>query len=426
MKKFRIYDELYGFVELGFDEKEVVDTPVFQRLRRIRQLGLASLVYPGAEHTRFSHSIGVAYISSLLGEKLVRAGFISKDELPLLRIAALLHDIGHLPFGHALEWFYHGVEGYPVGKTKAHEAVSLAVIQRNPILTETLWRIGYDPREIAGILEGTHRRIAYTTILSSEVDADRIDYLLRDSLHTGVAYGRIDWTRIVDAITVVDDQVAVQLKGLQAIEAFYVARLQMYRTVYHHKTVTAFTLQLSRIYGLLAHEDPEVERIASIKGLLELAESEEYWLLDDHWIYERIRHAAKNRNDILGKLSAKFLQRRGPKLVYEKIAYTDNLVQAETSLDDIVEKLEACGVPADDTYKTHEVIKLLDKTNPLNVLVDNDLVPITEMPIPTIISSLRSYLVINRVYVEPEYAAKARQCIQKPKTQKPANKHLHQ
>ncbi len=407
-KTFRIYDELYGYIRLSHAERTLIDTAVFQRLRRIKQLSLASLVYPGAEHTRFSHSVGVAYNVQIIGDKLKRLGLISDDELVVVRAAALLHDIGHLPFSHALEYAYH--VRYGVQELKLHEEVTLEAVKGNPEVREALWYSGIDPQEIASVLEGKHRNPLLSSMLSGELDADRLDYLPRDALHTGVAYGLIDRDRLIDTITVDSDgKIAIHVKGVQALENFYIARLHMYRAVYYHKTVTAYTLLLSRLFEHLAEEDPDVASIFTREGILKAARTDDFAFLDDSWLLTKISQAAKRGGKYVSKLARDFLFRRGPKLIYERLTVDNNDSKA---VKHIVEKLEKC-VPSEAIYVYLDKVKVKDKTKPLTVITEHGEYPVTDSSISPLISSLPAEIHFMRIYVDRMYAKRARECLAK-------------
>ncbi len=232
-----VFDELHGFIELGPGIVDIVDSPAFQRLRRIKQLAQAWLVYPGAVHTRFSHSLGVMRVMDILATRLVREGHLSRDDALVLRLAALLHDIGHTPYSHALEMYFHN------RFRLRHEELGRYVIENDPTISEKIKGLGADPREVAAVVGGVHSNVTLNMLMSSDLDADRLDYLMRDALHTGVVYGRIDVDRIVNTLTVTaDGRLAVPMKAIHAVESFYIARLHMYRAVYYHKTITGYQL----------------------------------------------------------------------------------------------------------------------------------------------------------------------------------------
>lgn len=216
IKKKFIRDSVYGDIKLNEIEVEVMDNPQFQRLRRIKQLGLISLIYPGANHTRFEHSIGTMHIASKLADKLD----LNQEDKELVRISALLHDIGHGPFSHVSE----GVLSFP------HEELTKYVIKNTAI--RDIVEKKFDINKIIEIINGEGK---FGPIVSGELDADRMDYLLRDSHYTGVAYGIIDYERIISNINL-NKHLSLDIKGVQAAEGALVSRYFMYPSVYQHHT----------------------------------------------------------------------------------------------------------------------------------------------------------------------------------------------
>ncbi|MBQ2652350.1 MAG: HD domain-containing protein [Methanobrevibacter sp.] len=214
-KKF-IRDSVYGDISLNKFEERIMDMPQFQRLRRIKQLGLISLIYPGATHTRFEHSVGTMN----LGYKLSTELGLSDDDIELIRASALLHDIGHGPFSHVSE----GVLSVP------HEELTKYVVTKTSM--RDLLEEKFDVNEIVDIVTG---KGYLGPIVSGELDVDRMDYLLRDSHNTGVAYGIIDYERIISNLKL-EDGLILDIKGVQAAEGALVSRYFMYPSVYQHHT----------------------------------------------------------------------------------------------------------------------------------------------------------------------------------------------
>ena len=211
-----IRDSVYGDINLSKFEVKVMDMPPFQRIRRIKQLGLINLIYPGANHTRFEHCIGTMYLASKLATKLN----LTKEEIELVRISGLLHDIGHGPFSHVSE----GVLSFP------HEELTKHVIEKTSMYDLLSER--FNTKEIVDIINGEGK---LGPIISGELDVDRMDYLQRDSHNTGVAYGVIDYERIISNLKL-DDGLILDIKGVQAAEVALVSRYFMYPSVYQHHT----------------------------------------------------------------------------------------------------------------------------------------------------------------------------------------------
>jgi HD superfamily phosphohydrolase len=235
MKKRLIKDNVHGNVALNEFEVEVMDSPQVQRLRRIKQLGFISLIYPGANHSRFEHSIGTMYLGSRLADHLN----LDEHEKELIRIASMLHDVGHGPFSHASE---------PVLDVK-HEELSGKVISKSSL--KDILEKKFDTKEIIDIING---KGPLGQIVSGDLDVDRMDYLLRDSYYTGVAYGIIDVERIITNLKL-DQRLVLEMKGVQAAERALVARYQMYPSVYQHHTTRIVNAMFRRCLKRLIQED---------------------------------------------------------------------------------------------------------------------------------------------------------------------------
>ena len=223
--KLKIFnDPIYGFItipnSLVFD---LIEHKIFQRLRRISQMGMSYLVYPGAHHTRFHHALGCMHLMQKAINVLRFKGvMISKEEETALYIAILLHDIGHGPFSHAME--------HSIVNGISHEEISLAFMEKlntefNGSLTLAIT-----------IFKGDYDRKFMCQLISSQLDMDRADYLKRDSFYTGVAEGNINSERLITMLNVVNDELVIEEKGVYSIEKFLIARRFMYWQVYLHKT----------------------------------------------------------------------------------------------------------------------------------------------------------------------------------------------
>lgn len=240
-----VRDPVHGMVTLSAAEWAAVDTPVFQRLRRVRQLAMTYLVYPGALHTRFEHSIGVRHIAGRLSASID----LAEDEREVVEIAALLHDVGHGVFSHVSEQVIDELSG----AEDVHEAVSVAIMRTDDDLHRALGRERCErAAEIVG-LEGP--RTAMRDIVSGPTDADKLDYLLRDSYYAGVNYGRYDLDRIIDTARVIaprsaQTQLGFDADGLWAVEEMRMARHHMHRQVYGHKTRLATDIMTTRALRL--------------------------------------------------------------------------------------------------------------------------------------------------------------------------------
>jgi uncharacterized protein len=345
-----INDPLYGFItiadKLVFD---VIEHPFFQRLRRIEQLGLASMVYPGALHTRFHHALGAMHLMGQAIETLRSKGFdISQQEAQGATLAILLHDIGHGPFSHALE--NHIVQGI------SHEEITLMFM--NQLNSEFENKL----ETAIAIFSNTYHRKFLHQLVSGQLDMDRLDYLMRDSFYTGVSEGVISTDRILKMLTVVDDELAVELKGIYSIEKFIVARRLMYWQVYYHKTVLSVEyMQISILNRARALAAKEVELPASLalKFFLENQIDKEQFLsspdilatfatLDDYDIYSAIKEWSSHSDPILSSLCYSLLNRELCRAVITTIPFTEEKINGIRNR--ITEKLNLSG--DDNSYFT--------------------------------------------------------------------------
>lgn len=226
-KKKIVNDPVHGFISIPSElQYDIMQHPYFQRLGRIRQLGLSYLVYPGAQHTRFQHSLGAMH---LMGEAIAqlrsKGNEITEEEADAVLSAILLHDVGHAPFSHVLEnTVVNGV---------SHEEISLMMMRR--INEEFSGRLDM----ALDIFQNKYHKHFLHQLVSSQLDMDRLDYLIRDSFFTGVVEGAVGAARIIKMLNVHDDHLVVESKGVYSIEKFLIARRMMYWQVYYHKTSVA-------------------------------------------------------------------------------------------------------------------------------------------------------------------------------------------
>ena len=329
----RIRDPIHGFIIVHDDELEVLQDPLVQRLRRIKQLGFDHYVYPGAVHDRFSHSLGVLSVASRMVESLESKGIKGLPKKHI-RLAALTHDVGHTPMSHTLEMFL--IRAYNV----RHEAYTEAVLEGRG-------------REFIDILreEGLSHNI-----ISSELDADRMDYLLRDSYYCGVKYGQFDIERVIQGLVAIGEDLGVLNKARYALQSFVLARFQMYLQVYMHKTSAAFSVAAARLMYEVNEEYPypTVEEVRD--------DPDKLVNYDDVRFLSLIKEISK-RDDMLGMISKQLLHRIRFKRLYEKEAtlthkYTDKPRRYHEIIKNL-EEIEAAGglvhapefVPLEPPYK---------------------------------------------------------------------------
>ena len=345
-KKKIINDPVFGFIniqsELVFD---LIEHPIFQRLRRIKQLGLSFLVFPGANHTRFEHALGTVYLMRQAITALkIKGHEVTDEEAEAVTVAILLHDIGHAPFSHVLENTLVEI---------SHEEISL-------LLMEEL------NREFSGKLDLTikifknqYKKRFLHELVASQLDMDRLDYLSRDSFFTGVTEGQVGIERIIKMLNIVDDQLVVDVKAIYSIEKFLIARRLMYWQVYLHKTVVSaeFLLinVLKRAKGLVASgksifatptldiflknkfSENDFKNNVSVSGKKILSW---YTLLDDNDILTSVKEWQNHSDPVLSLLSKSITNRKLFRTKLKMKPVSD--VWKEKMLINISEKITGC------------------------------------------------------------------------------------
>lgn len=248
-------DPIYGFITIPNERIfDIIEHPYFQRLRRISQMGMSYLVYPGAHHTRFHHALGCMHLMRKSLDVLRFKGVeVSVKEEEALLIAILLHDIGHGPFSHAME--------HSIVNGVSHEWISLQFMEKmntdfNQSLTLAIQ-----------IFKGEYHRKFFKQLIASQLDVDRLDYLKRDSFYTGVAEGNINSERLITMLNVVNDELVVEQKGIYSVEKFLVARRLMYWQVYLHKTSLGAEQLLIRVLKRAKYLSSKGEKLHASRSL---------------------------------------------------------------------------------------------------------------------------------------------------------------
>ncbi|MFH1195347.1 MAG: HD domain-containing protein [bacterium] len=296
-----IRDPIHGFIKRTSVEEKLIDTKAFQRLRGIKQLAMANLVYPGALHTRFDHSIGVMHIASKILEHLKLE---DADKISIVRYAALLHDIGHGPFSHVSEEVlkHYSKEKLSDDKLeKTHETITCKIIEKDPEISRL---ISDDQREkIINLLKGEKYDHVCKSIISGPLDADKQDYLLRDSYYCGVKYGVYDVERLISMLKKIEDiyspTIGILYEGIYVLEQFVMAKYHMTTQVYKHKTrlLTDAMIQRALKLGI------DVDNLEFLRKLYTFEDSEDYiknyleW--DDNRLVNKIIHDTDG--DLLSK-----------------------------------------------------------------------------------------------------------------------------
>ena len=378
--KLKIFnDPIYGFITIPspliFD---LIAHSFFQRLRRITQMGLSYLVYPGAHHTRFHHALGCLHLMQKAVQILSFKGVsISKEEENALYIAILLHDIGHGPFSHAMEHsIVHNID---------HETISL-------LFMEQLNREFKGQLSLAiTMFKGDYSRKFFGQLISSQLDMDRSDYLKRDSFYTGVSEGNINSERLISMMNVIDDQLVIEKKGIFSIEKFLTARRLMYWQVYLHKTslvAEQMIINVLKRAKILAQQSVELNITSSfeffLKENIDITNFDSHVLtqfskLDDYDIVSALKSWQNHSDPVLNNLSVRLLERKLFKIkFFKKSQISKALEQLKTNFlertnwtKDNVSYFVFSGTIKNTGYKPYEDgISILHKDGTISDVVD--------------------------------------------------------
>ena len=351
-----INDPVHGFIKIPYEIIfDIMEHRCFQRLRRISQTGLLSLIFPGATHTRFHHAIGAMHLMFNALEILKQKGVkISTEEEKGAMLAVLLHDVGHGPFSHALENI--------LMDNWHHEKLSLLLMEQ---LNE---EFSGELTIAIQMFQGKYHRKFFNQLISSQLDVDRLDYLKRDSFYTGVSEGNINTQRILSTLNVLDDELVLDEKGIYSIEHYLVARMFMYWQVYYHKAAVLAENLLIKIMNrakTLVSQNVKVEASENLKYFLYRESSTEateediarFMELDDTDVLQAIKSWKNHEDFVLSYLCKTVINRKFPKIIYSSTPFSDDLVQEkirETNLhfgiengDLLVDNIERNLLPYD-------------------------------------------------------------------------------
>jgi len=397
-----INDPIHGFIGITETEAKIINSLAYQRLRRIKQLSGGHFVYPTAEHTRFGHCIGVMYLAGLSGRRLLGRLGLGNQELQEVRIAGLLHDIGHGPFSHVFE------EALIEKRGMNHEDVTEWMILKSE-LGDLLEADGISKKRIADLVRGrqkTKKDTIIAGIVAGQIDSDKMDYLIRDSFYCGVNYGLVDIHRLIDSIEISKDyQMQFDIAARGALESFLVARYEMFLNVYYHKTVRSVEVMLVK---LISAADKTLE-------LTSFSTPEEFLELDDMSLISRVRginpsesEDAKEAARMVNLLDSRTLY----KSAFEKVIHTqDRFVSKILTKSKVRESIQeeiasVAGVNHDEVivdvptlpsvpYNPHQL-------NPMEIgifeIVDGKRVPHNLSEYSNIAEMMKTYLDVIRVY----------------------------
>ena len=303
-----IIDPIHDFIRVYDHELEIIDNPIFQRLRRIKQLSGAHLTYPAAQHTRFEHSLGVMHIASQAGHALKEKGNLKSEDIEILRLAGLLHDIGHGPFSHLFEEIIQQ-------KKISHEDFGKAIIIKS-VIGDTLSKNGFDKKFIAKVAFGESKYQFLNEIVSGALSADMMDYLLRDGYFTGAEHAKIDHKRLTQSLDIHKKKLALEKSALYSFESMMHSRYQMFKAVYFHKTVRAAEVML--IEALRLSDDEFGFTSFNIN---------EFVKLTDEYVLSLLLSSKSSKLRKARQLVEDYQNRKLLKCVYERILTSKTLLE---------------------------------------------------------------------------------------------------
>jgi putative nucleotidyltransferase with HDIG domain len=334
-----IRDPIHGTITVNELELRLIDTPHFQRLRNIKQNGLCFLIYPAMNSSRFEHSLGVMYLAGLLADHLE----LESDEKQAIRVAGLLHDIGHCAFSHTSD-------DVLARFNRSHEDNSIRLILKTEI-SDILDRYGLNPREITDLIRGNG---GFGKIISSEIDIDKMDYLIRDSYYAGVAYGVIDLERIIYGMKLVNNELVIRKGSLEAVESLLISRNLMYQTVYRHHTKRIVEAMFRRA----------LDKILDDEGI----DYEKFIQMDDIDLIHRLRNSRAYPRDMMKRIDQRKLF---------KIAFQEKISQIEENFrNDMAKDHKKIEEKIAEDFEIERGYVLIDmpetKMSEFKVLIESD------------------------------------------------------
>jgi uncharacterized protein len=405
-----IRDPIHGYIKITEVERQLIDSVFIQRLRRIHQLAGAYLVYPGGVHTRFEHVLGTMQVAGLTARSLADKGWLKEDDVQELRLAGLLHDVGHGPFSHLFE------EVLAEKTDLTHEDLSQRIVNESNI-GDILRRNGYQPAKLSKLCVGKSKGQPFLNqVIAGGLSADMMDYLLRDAYFTGVEYGKVDIQRVIDSLDVSpDNHLMLERAALYAFEALLIARYEMFKAVYFHRTVRAAELMLAHSMTL-ADDELHLTDLSKIERILRLA---------DEVVLQQLADLPSRNPDLktAKKLAANYMQRRLVKCVFEKVVQrNDRTVQRMFSKKKFRDELasdiaHSAGMKPSDIYidvpNTPSVPYTYERQafNSITLYSSDsrggkrriETVPVSDLPL---VGSITGFMDILRIYAYSEHREK--------------------
>ena len=391
-----IIDPIHDFIRVYKHELSIIDDPLFQRLRRIRQLSGAHLTYPAAQHTRFEHSLGVMHIASLAGYALNEKGFLKSDDVEILRLSGLLHDIGHGPFSHLFEEIIQT-------KSISHEDFGKEIIIKSEI-GDSLSKNGYDKKLIARIAFGDSKFQYINEIISGALSADMMDYLLRDGYFTGAEHAKIDHKRITQSLDVHKKKLALERSALYSFESMMHSRYQMFKAVYFHKTVRAAEVMLL-----------EALRLSDDEFGFTTFNLNEYVKLTDEYVLSTLISSKSSKLKRARQFAQDYQNRKLLKCVFERILTNRTslkktqtnelrtLISRKSKIDEndiFVDSSVTPSIPLAPSKNESKSIILITNENGKSSANE---IPISKIPV---VSAISGFMNILRIYTHQKYRKK--------------------
>lgn len=383
-----IVDPIHDFIRVYDHELKIIDNPIFQRLRRIRQLSGAHLTYPAAQHTRFEHSLGVMHIASQAGKALNEKGILKSDDIDLLRLAGLLHDIGHGPFSHLFEEVIQQ-------KKFSHEDFGKEIILKSEI-GDILSKNGYDKKLVTKIAFGDSKLQYMNEIISGALSADMMDYLLRDGYFTGAEHAQIDHKRITQSLDVHKKKLALERSALYSFESMMHSRYQMFKAVYFHKTVRSAEVMLL-----------EALRLSDDEFGFTSFNIQEFVKLTDEYVLSTLISSKSSKLKHARQFAEDYQNRKLLKCVFERIltsrtnlgkSRTDELrtsISKKSKVNEneiFVDSSVTPSIPLAPSKNESKYIILISNENGKSTAQE---MPISEIPV---VSAISGFMNILRIY----------------------------
>lgn len=391
-----IIDPIHDFIRVYDYELPIIDSPIFQRLRRIKQLSGAHLTYPSAQHSRFEHSLGVMHIATEAGFALNEKEFLNSDDVQILRLASLLHDIGHGPFSHLFEEIIQE-------KKISHEDFGKNIILKSEI-GDILSKTGFDKKLISQIAFGESKFQYLNEIVSGALSADMMDYLLRDGYFTGAEHAKVDHKRITQSLNVHKKKIALERSALYSFESMMHSRYQMFKAVYFHKTVRAAEVML--IQALRLSDDEFGFTTFNLN---------EYVELTDEFVLSSIISSKSSKLKQARKLANDYQNRKLLKCVFERIltsqknlkkTRTDELrleISKKSHVDENEIFVDSSVTPSIPLAPSKNESKSITLISTENGKVSAKELPISEIPV---VSAISGFMNILRIYTYDKYRKK--------------------